>query len=73
LQRQYKNKLSEYNEWRYRESASDGIVFPENLGPNLSIDETSLSHGELYTILSNKSAKEKKGTIVAILKGTNSE
>jgi len=65
--------LSEYNEWRYRESASDGIVFPENLGPNLSIDETSLSHGELYTILSNKSAKGKKGTIVAILKGTNSE
>lgn len=48
-------------------------MFPENLGTNLSIDETSLSHGELYTVVSNKSAKGKKGTVVAILKGTHSE
>lgn len=43
------------------------------MGSYLSIDETSLSLGELYTILTNKEAKGKKGTIVAILKGTNSE
>ena len=49
------------------------LFFPENLGSYLSIDETSLSHGELYTVLTNKSAKGKKGTIVAILKGTHSE
>jgi len=48
-------------------------MFPDNLGTNLSIDETSLSHGELYTVVSNKSAKGKKGTVVAILKGTSSE
>lgn len=40
---------------------------------HLSIDETSLSHGELYTILTNKSAKGKKGTIVAIVAGTKAE
>ena len=73
MQRQYRNKLSNFNEWKYRYNASDGIIFPENLGPNLSIDETSLSHGELYTIVTNKSAKGKKGTVIAILKGTNSE
>lgn len=73
MQRQYRNKLSDFNEWKYRYKASDGIIFPENLGPNLSIDETSLSHGELYTIVTNKSAKGKKGTVIAILKGTNSE
>ncbi len=73
MQRQYRNKLSNFNEWKYRYNASDGIIFPENLGPNLSIDETSLSHGELYTIVTNKSAKGKKGTVFAILKGTNSE
>lgn len=39
----------------------------------MSIDETCLSHSELYTILSNKAAKGRKGTIVAILKGTHSE
>ncbi len=37
---------------------------------HLSIDETSLSDGELYTILTNKEAKGKKGSIVAIVAGT---
>lgn len=43
------------------------------MGPYLSIDETSLSHGELYTVVTNKEARGKKGTIVAILNGTKSE
>lgn len=49
------------------------MVFEDNLGPHLSIDETSLSHGELYTVVTNKAAKGRKGSIVAILKGTHSE
>lgn len=36
----------------------------------MSIDETSLSNGELYTILTNKAAKGKKGAIVAMVAGT---
>ncbi len=43
------------------------------MGAQLSIDETSLSHGELYTILTNKAAKGKKGVIVAIIAGTKAE
>ena len=39
----------------------------------MSIDETSLSNGELYTIVTNKDAKGKKGALVAIIKGTKSE
>ena len=49
------------------------MIFPENIGKHLSIDETSLSQGELYTVLINKSAKGKKGTIVAIVAGTKAE
>jgi transposase len=49
------------------------LIFPENMGPYLSLDETSLSQGELYTILTNKEAKGKKKAIVAILRGTNTE
>lgn len=49
------------------------MVFPENIGKRLSIDETALSKGELYTIITNKSAKGKKGAIVAILAGTKVE
>jgi hypothetical protein len=40
--------------------AKDWLIFPENLGKRLSIDETALSNGELYTILTNKAAKERK-------------
>jgi len=44
-----------------------------NVGEYLSIDETSLSQGELYTVVTNKSGKGKKGTLVAMIKGTESE
>lgn len=48
------------------------MLFSKNLGKYLSLDETSLSNGELYTILTNKNAKGKKGAIIAIIKGTKS-
>jgi len=46
------------------------LLFPENIGKYLSINETALSNGELYTIVTNKSAKGKKGAILAMIKGT---
>jgi len=48
-------------------------LFKDNIGEHLGIDETALSNGELYTLITNKSAKGRKGTIVAIIKGTKSE
>lgn len=45
-------------------------MFGKNLGKYLSLDETSLSNGELYTILTNKDARGNKGSIIAIVKGT---
>jgi transposase len=73
LGQQYKNHLSDYSTWEQKEHSQDWLLFPENIGPNLSLDETSLSNGELYTILTNKSAKGRKGAIVAMVKGTSSE
>lgn len=49
------------------------MLFPDNIGTQLSIDETSLSNGELYTVLTNKAGKGKKGTIVAMIEGTGSD
>jgi hypothetical protein len=40
--------------------AEEWMLFPDNLGEYLSIDETSLSNGELYTILTNRRPKGKK-------------
>jgi len=48
-------------------------LYPENIGGNLSLDETSYTKGELYTVLTNKSAKGKKGSIVAMIQGVQSE
>ena len=65
--------MSGFRDWDQLSHAENWVLFPENLGEYLSIDETSVSQGELYTILTNKAAKGKKGAIVAIVKGTNSE
>jgi transposase len=73
LQVQYKDHLSDYHTWDQMSHAEDWIVFPQNIGPFLTIDETSLSQGELYTVITNKLAKGKKGTIVAMVKGTQAE
>lgn len=65
--------MSNFKQWDYCKTAKEGLIFEQNLGPRLSIDETALSKGELYTIITNKSAKGKKGTLVAIIEGTRSE
>lgn len=53
-----------------RYSQTPYIAFPENCGPNLSIDETALSKDELFTIVTNKDAHGGRGTLVAMLYGT---
>jgi transposase len=73
LGQQYKDSLSDYRTWDQKEHADKWLIFPKNMGPRLSIDETSLSNGELYTILTNKEAKGKKGAIVAMVEGTTAE
>lgn len=70
LQYHYKNHLSDFKDWSQKAHAEDWLLYGENIGKYLSLDETSLSNGELYTILTNKNAQGKKGAIVAIVKGT---
>jgi len=43
------------------------------MGAYLSIDETAFTNGELYTIVTNKAAKGKKGALIAMVKGTKAE
>lgn len=73
LEEQYRDHLSNFHTWEQFDHANDWILFPENIGEYISIDETSLSQGELYTIVTNKEAKGKKGALIAMVKGTNSE
>jgi transposase len=73
LEEQYRDHLSDFHEWDQLPHANDWILFEDNVGPFLSLDETALSQGELYTVLTNKEAKGRKGALVAMIKGTNSD
>lgn len=73
LQEQYKDHISDYGNWDQKDHADQWMLFSGNVGSHLGIDETALSNGELYTIVTNKGAKGRKGTIVAMIKGTIAE
>lgn len=70
---QYKEHLSDFHAWDQKPHAGQWILFPQNVGPQLSIDETALTNGELYTIVTNKAGKGKKGALVAMIEGTGAE
>ena len=69
FEKQYKEILSGYREWPELSHAEDWLVFPENMGESICIDETAPNKGELYTIVSNRASRGGKGTIIAIVKG----
>lgn len=73
LEKQYKEKLSGYRQWDQLEHACEWLVFEENMGLRLAIDETALSNGELHTFVTNRDARCRKGSIVAIIEGTRAE
>ena len=73
LEEQYVAHLSNFADWNQLEHSENWILFEKNIGEKISIDETSLSQGELYTVVTNKEAKGKKGAIVAMIKGTSSD
>ena len=73
LQRQYKDYLSDFKVWDQKGHAKEWLLFAQNIGSNLSLDETAFSNGDLYTILTNKKAKGKKGALVAMVRGTKAE
>lgn len=73
MQRQHKDFLSDFKTWKKEHQATECLVFPENIGTHLSLDEVALSQGELYTVPTNKKAKGRKGAIVAIIQGVKSD
>ena len=73
LGRQYKEHLSDYRIWDQKDHADKWLIYPDNIGSHISIDETSVSNGELYTIITNKAAKGRKGCLIAVIEGTASE
>ena len=73
LRKQYKEKISDYRNWEQLEHAEEYMLFPNNFGDDMSLDETCLSNGEVYTILTNKSAHGGKGALAAMVRGVASD
>lgn len=73
FEKQYKEALSGFRDWDQLEHADERLLFPDNTGPRLAIDETSLSNGELYTFVTNRDGCTRKRSLVAIIAGTKSE
>lgn len=69
LEHQYREHISDFCEWKELIN-EDALIYPENFGKRMQIDETMLADGELYTILTNANAKGKKGALAALIKGT---
>lgn len=72
LEKQYKERLSDFREWE-KGMNPKALVFPQNFGKWMSIDEVGLSKGELYTVITNKEAHGKKGALAAIIEGTKNK
>lgn len=60
FEKQYKEVLSGYRTWDQLPHADEWLLFPENIGERLAIDESSLSNGELYTFVTNRDAKTRE-------------
>ncbi len=69
----YKEHLSGYRSWDQLDHADEYVCYAQNIGENISIDETAFSNGELYTIVTNKDGHGKNGTLIAMIKGTKVE
>lgn len=73
FEKQYKEVLSGFRRWEQLEHADQWLLFPDNIGPRLAIDESSLSNGELYTFVTNRDAGTRECSLVAVVAGTKSE
>lgn len=68
----YRNKTSGCHGWHAEEFAASFYFNAGNVGPHMSLDETCLSNGEVWTFLTNKDGHGGKGTLAAAIPGTKS-
>ncbi len=69
----YRNRISGYADWCEHELCSGFYFNAANIGPNMSLDETCLSNGEVWTFLTDKDGHGSKGTLAAAIPGTKSD
>ena len=73
FEKQYKETLSGFRQWDQLDHAEEWLLFPDNVGPHVAIDESSLSNGELYTFVTNRDAATRERSLIAVVAGTKAE
>jgi transposase len=73
LSSNYKDHISDFAHWDQKDHCEKWLVYPENIGSHVCIDETSLSKGELYTFVSNADARTQKGALISLTAGVKSD
>ena len=68
----YKDSLSGFDKWDQTIHADKWLLLEKNMGTSLSIDETQIGD-DVRTILTNKDGHGRKGSMIAIVKGTNAD
>ena len=69
----YRNSISGYAEWCESELCCGFYFNGDNIGPYMSLDETCLSNGEVWTFLTDKDGHGGRGTLAAAIPGTKSD
>ena len=70
VRKNYKKNWSNYRTWEKQDHATKQLVYPQNLTEHIAIDELTLSRGELYTYLTSKDRKSRKGVLIGSVQGT---
>jgi len=70
-EKQYKEILNGFRERDQLAHTEMWLFFPNNIGPRLVIDELSLSNGELYTLVTNRGARTREQSLIAIVQAQN--
>jgi len=73
FEKQYKEVLSGFREWEQLEHADKWLLSPKNIGARVAIDESALSNGELYTFVTNRDARIREQSLIAVVAGTKAE
>ena len=69
----YRNRISGYAQWCENELYCGFYFNTANIGPYMSLDETCLSNGEVWTFLTNKDGHGGRGMLAAAIPGTKSD
>ena len=70
VEREYKEEVSELENWDERGDEEEYMVYGKNMGYEVCIEERGLSKGDVYRMLINRDKGGRKGCIIGVIEGS---